>query len=235
MSWKSQGRRSKTAPESWKPYWIEKSRFVKRRPHETCMKCSSALRVAGDMFEEMFCTHAGTSGPCDANRRFFSKEGSYGTVAEVSNFQLGQSAFKHGPWATSSAVIGTFTEEDPVGVRTFGEEGYIGWRGQGLKPGSGGGKDFRPKAWMGAAWTQPPGNGGNHPGAGMLPGAGYVIRSPGFSFDARPGTEKWASGHYFANQTQEMPLREMVLSRPFMGLPPLGQRPGLYGSGRAKP
>lgn len=198
------------------------------------MKCSSALRTSGEMFEEMFCTHQGTSGPHDANKRFFSGEGSYGTAAEVSNINIGQSAFKHGVWDTSSAVIGKFTGYDGVGTRTFGEEGYTGWRGQNLKS-AGTGEDYKPRTWAGAAWTVPAGNGGNHPGAGMLPGAGYVIRAPGFSFDARPGTEKWASGHLFANQSQERPLREAVLSRPFMGLPPLGQRPGLYGSGRARP
>jgi len=178
--------------------------------------------MCGTAHAEAYCTHKASSGPCDANRRFMSKEGSYGTAAEISGIDIGQRTYTHGPWLCSSQVIGKGTYDDPIGWKTFGEDGYAGWRGKSLRNS---GYRGRP----GRSTRHVMGSTENHPSAAMLPGAGIVIREPGFSFDARPGVSKWASGHFFANLMDE-PLREQT--RPYTELPPLGQRPGLYGSGR---
>jgi len=143
--------------------------------------------------------------------------------------QIGQPSNVHGEWmSTAVAASGKFHQHDPIGCLTFGDESYqlLPWRGSRLDPAARNDPAFRPTSW-GATTT----NIANHPSAGALPGAGHVVRSPGFGTDARPGTEKWASSHVFANRPREHPpLTQRVSSRPAMSLPPLESRAGLYGS-----
>jgi len=182
-----------------------------------------AMSSHGDTFDQMWCSHRGTSGPYDANFSTMRQEGSFGNTAEINNMELGQPSWKHGQWlSTSSEEIGAFVESDPLGVKTFGEQDYAGWRGQRLGR-TASAETFRPASW--AIRSQ-----GNHSGAGALPGAGYVIRAPGFGSDARPGTEKWATGHFYSNRMAHTPLTDRVTLRHNNTLPPLGTRPALYGT-----
>lgn len=236
-----------------------KSRFALTRPVEACHGCmTKQYRLHdGQINDDMWCGHQSSKSGFEINSRIFAGTRNNGTSAEIAGMQIGQPSFMHGQWmSTAVADSGKFQEHDPIGSLTFGDSAYpeLPWRGlRTHRSGTDGNSaTFRPKSWGATATT----NIGNHPLAGSLPGAGLVVRSPGFGPDARPGanpqilrekaappyltctigvlsagTEKWASGHLFANRTREHdPLTQRISSRASHSLPPLESRAGRYGS-----